>query len=283
MDPFIRYCNEQRKNADSEFESGLYKLFANAFYGKMVENVRNRVNIKLLADPKKLVRAVGKATFKRSEIINSDLVLVESARLKIVLNKPIAIGFTILEFAKLVMYEFYYNCLLPKFEDKLHLCFTDTDSFICHIETDDLHADMQSISNWFDTSNFDRDHALFSETNRRRLGKFKSETGDAIPTEFCGLRSKMSSLSTPDSSKSFLKVKGVPKSYVKKNVRHEQYLHVLNHWSKTTCTFKSFRSKKHRVTTREMTKICLSCVDDKRFMLDDAVHSLAYGHYRITE
>ena len=72
MDPFIRYCNKQRKNADSEFESGLYKSFANSFYGKTVENVRNRVNIRLLADPNKLVRAVGKATFKRSEIINSD-------------------------------------------------------------------------------------------------------------------------------------------------------------------------------------------------------------------
>jgi len=98
--------------------------------------------LKLVTDPQKMVRAAGKATFKRCEIINSDLVLVEAECTEIMLNKPVAIGFTILEFGKLYMYEFYYDCLLPKFGNKLHLCFTDTDSFICHIETPDLHADM---------------------------------------------------------------------------------------------------------------------------------------------
>ena len=126
------------------------------------------------------------------------------------------------------MHEFYYDCLLPKFGvDKLHLCFTDTDSLICHVETEDLHADLQSISHWLDTSNFDRDHPLFSETNRRALGKFKSETADSLAYEFCGLRSKMYSLATADDTRCFLKAKGVPKMYVKKNVRHEQYLHCL--------------------------------------------------------
>ena len=138
MLPFIRYCNEGRKNAESDFESSLYKLLANAFYGKTVENVRKRSNVRLICDPVKLVRAVGKASYKRSQIINEDLALVENARTKIVLSKPIAVGCTILEIAKLVMYEFYYECLLPKFDNRLHLCFTDTDSFICHIESEDL-------------------------------------------------------------------------------------------------------------------------------------------------
>jgi len=88
------------------------------------------------------------------------------------------------------MYEFYYDCLLSKFGDRLHLCFTDTDSFICHVESEDLVADLRSISDLPDTWNFDRDHPLFSEANRRTLEKFKSETADVPPTEFCGLRSK---------------------------------------------------------------------------------------------
>jgi len=283
MRPFIEYCNDQRKKATTDFESGLYELFANSFYGKTVENVRRRMTAKLVTDPQKMVRAAGKTTFKRCEIINSDLVLVETERTKITLNKPVAIGFTILEFAKLVMYGFYYDCLLPKFGNKLYLCFTDTDSFICHIETPDLFADMADISGCFDTSNFHEHHFLFSATNKRVLGKFKSETGDCLPQEFCGLRSKMYSLLTPstDTSLSFVKAKGVPKSYVKKNVRHEQYLHILNTRSSTKCKFRSFRSKRHVLSTREITKTCLSCIDDKRFLLEDAVHSLAYGHYRI--
>jgi len=104
MRPFIEYCNDQRKKATTNFESGLYTLFANSFYGKIVENVRKRMNAKLVTDSQKMVRAAGKATFKRCEIINSDLVLVETERTEITLNKPVAIGFTILEFAKLVMY-----------------------------------------------------------------------------------------------------------------------------------------------------------------------------------
>jgi len=187
------------------------------FYGKTVENVRNRVNVRLISDPRKFVKAVGKASYKRSQIINTDLALVENVKGKILLSKPIAVGCTILEIAKLVMYEFYYDCLLPKFGDRLHLCFTDTDSFICHVESEDLVADLRSISDRLDTSNFVPDHPLFSEANRRTLGKFKSETADVPPTEFCGLRSKMYSLATLDGSRSFLKAKGVPRTYVKKN------------------------------------------------------------------
>jgi len=144
---------------------------------------------------------------------------------------------------------------------------------------------MEDISGWFDTSNFHENHFLFLSTNKRVLDKFKSETGDCLTQEFCGLGSKMYSLLTPstDTSLSFVKAKGVPKSYVKNNVRHEQHLHVLNTWSLTKCKFRSFRSKRHILTTRDMTKTCLSCIDDKRFLLADPVHSLAYGHYRIPD
>ena len=286
MQPFVRYCNDQRRNAKSDFESGLFKLLANAFYGKSVENVRKRVNARLVTDPIKFVRAVSKANFKRSQIINSGLVLVESTRGKIVLNKPIAIGFTILEYAKLVMYEFYYDCLLPRYGEKIHMCFTDTDSFICHVETPDVHADMATMLDWFDTSNFPADHPLFSTTNKRRLGKFKSETGACLPSQFCGLRSKMYSLWTPvsdDPSHTFVKVKSVQKGYAKRHLRHKQYLHVLNSSTITKCSFQAFKSVRHDVTTRRISKICLSCVDDKRYLLPDGVHSLAYGHRDIVE
>ena len=109
------------------------ELFANSFHGKTVENLRKQTNVRLIADLHKLVGAAGKATFKRSEIINSDLILVEIERSKIVLDKPIAIGFTILEYAKLVMFRFYYDCLLQKFCDKLQLCFTDTDRLVSSV------------------------------------------------------------------------------------------------------------------------------------------------------
>ena len=281
MRPFIEYCNSHRQNAKTDFESGLYKLLPNAFFGKSCENLRKRVNIRFVTDPKKLIRAAGKSTFKRSTIVNSDLVLVETAHTNIYMNRPIALGFCILEMSKLIMYRFYYEVLLPKYGDKFRMLFTDTDSFIFLVETPDLHTDMASMMQWLDTSNFPPDHLLYSTANKRKLGCFKSETGAHCPSEFVGLRSKMYSLWTPtsdDDRHTYTKAKGVPKSYVKKHVRHQQYLHVLNSWSTTKCKFRGFRSARHEITTREMSKTCLSAIDDKRFLLPDGITSLPYGH-----
>jgi len=163
---------------------------------------------------------------------------VENFCAKAVLSKPIAVGCAILEFAKFVMYEFYCSCLLPLFGDRLHLCFTDTNSFVCHIESDDLVGKLGTIEDrWLDTSYFERTHPLYSSTNFCTLGKFKSEMADVPPTEFCGLHSKMYSLSTLTGDREYRKAKGVPKSHLKKHVTHEQYLHVLRRWSWTTCRF----------------------------------------------
>ena len=111
----------------------------------------------------------------------------------------------------------------------------------------------------------------------------KSETGSTAPKEFVGLRAKMYSLWTPrEEKKSFKKAKGIQKNYVKKKVRHHQYLDVLrNVKKKTTAKFNMFRSTNHVLQTIEMTKLCLCAFDDKRYILDDGVHTLAYGHYSL--
>jgi len=97
---------------------------------------------------------------------------------------------------------------------------------------------------------------FYSSTNFRTLGKFKSEMADVPPTEFCGFHSKMYSLSTLTGDREYRKAKGVPKLHVKKHVTHEQYLHVLRRWSWTTCRFRAFRLRNHRVTMCIMSKVC---------------------------
>jgi len=93
-------------HAGSEFESDLAKLQANATFGKTMEQVRHRVNIRLICDPHKLTKAIGKVNFRQSEIINDDLVMVRAAKKTVTLNKPISVGFTIPEISKLIMYQF---------------------------------------------------------------------------------------------------------------------------------------------------------------------------------
>jgi len=280
---WIDLCNQQRRAATSEFHSDLAKLQANATFGKTMEQVRHRVNIRLIADPNRLTKAVSKVTFRQSEIINQDLVMVRSARTKIKLNKPIAVGFCILELSKVIMYTFFYEHLKAKYAERCTLLFTDTDSLCCQITTRDLYDDMGQMMDQLDTSNFPIDHPQYSQKNRRVLGKFKSETGSMAPKEFVGLRAKMYSLWVPgDATKCHKKAKGIQKHYVKTRVRHQQFLDVLrNSKQTTTAKFRGFRSTKHVINTVEMKKLCLCAFDDKRYVLEDGIRTLAYGHYSL--
>jgi len=208
------------------------------------------------------------------------LVMVRGARTKITLNKPIAVGFSILEISKFIMYSFYYAHLKAKYADRCTLLFTDTDSLCCEIRTDDLYADMMDSLDLYDTSNFDPKLSQYNDDNRRKLTKFKSETGSVPPREFVGLRAKMYSLQAP--SKNFKKAKGIQKHYVRKHVRHEHFLEVLRKTRRnTTAKFCAIRSTKHEVNSVEVTKLCLCAFDDKCYILDDGVHTLAYGHNSI--
>ena len=278
LQPWIAHCTRRRQAARTEFESDLAKLQANATFGKTMEQVRNRVNIRLIADPKKLAKAVSRPAFKQAEIINEDLTMVRGARGRVILEKPISVGFAILELSKLVMYRFYYEHLKPTYQDKCKLLFTDTDSFCCHIETEDLYADMELHKHLYDTSNFG-DHPLYSPINKRVLGKFKSETGAVPPREFVGLRAKMYSLDVPNEQKqSKIRVKGIKKSYVRKNVRHQQFLAALQCHKTKPAEFRAFRSRNHILKTVKITKRCLDAFDDKRYILGNGITTLAYGH-----
>jgi len=100
--------------ARDEFESDLAKLQANATFGKTIKQVRHRTNVPLIGDPNKLAKALSRPTFCCAEIVNDNLTLVRGARQRVTLNKPISVGFSILEFFKLMMYEFCYDYLNPK-------------------------------------------------------------------------------------------------------------------------------------------------------------------------
>ena len=275
LKPWIDLCTVQRQNAKSDFEADLAKLQANATFGKTMEQARNRQNTRLIADPVKLRKAVSKPSYRMAEIINPDLVMVRAARQKVFLNKPIGVGFCILELSKLIMYRFYYDYLKPKYNTCCKLLFTDTDSLCCEIETPDLYRDMAQAMDLFDTSNFETDHSLYSTRNHRALGKMKSETGSTPPFEFVGLIAKMYSLSC--GNKSQTKV-----IYVKKHVRHQSFLDIIQNTSLTTgAKFRLFRSTNHVLNTVEMDKLCLSAFDDKRYILEDGISTLAYGHYSL--
>jgi len=159
--PWIELCNEQRRSAKSDFESDLAKLQANATFGKNGERKKPRKH-KTSGRPQQTVESSQQGhAFRQSQIVNPDLVMVRAARKKVTLNKPIAVGFSILEISIFIMYQFYYKHLKAQYGDRCTLLFTDTDSLCCEIQTDDLHKDMGSTWTYTTPAIFPRPPPVF--------------------------------------------------------------------------------------------------------------------------
>jgi hypothetical protein len=196
----------------------------------------------------------------------------------VTLNKSIIAGFSILDLSKLLMYDFYYNTLKKKYGENVNLLYTDTDSFILSIETDDVYDDFLSMKNDFDFSEYKTDHKCYDPTNKKVIGKFKDEVNGKIITEFVGLRSKMYSFIVNGEHKK--RCKGINRS-ASKNMSHTMYkrcidtVHVEKHTKMNT-----IRSFNHKLQSVTLTKTSLSSYDDKRYLLD-SINSYAYGHKNI--
>ena len=109
------------------------------------------------------------------------------------MNKPLYLGASILDISKTLMYKFQCDYLKPKYEDKVKLCYTDTDSFIIYIKTEDFFEDISNdVEKWFDTSNFDKNdkRPLPIGKNKKVPGLFKDELGGKIIIEAIALRRK---------------------------------------------------------------------------------------------
>jgi hypothetical protein len=251
-------------------------------YRKLLENLRSHINVRLVAESETIraERYVAKSNYVDSFIINDSLTMLKLSLNKIRWTKPTAVGFSVLELSKHLMYSFHYKVMLPLFKDQLSLLFTDTDSLAYEIRSRDPVPELMTIKHLLDTSNYPPDHPLYSKENERSLGAFKDEGAGRGFRQFVGLRSKMYSLLQPD-GKEKITAKGIKTSYAKKNLRHALYLKCLHDVEQTTAAFKNIRSHHHVLRTVDVNKIALSPYDDKRYLLFRNYHTLAYGHHSI--
>ena len=285
---YINYNSSQRAKSKNEFEKDFFKLMNNAVFGKTMENVRNRINMILINNDKsKLKRYTAKPNFNRFTIFNekeedieSNLCAVHMRKQTVELNKPIAVGQAILDLSKLHMYDFYYNVLKKDYGDNMKLLFTDTDSLCYEVMTDDLFKDMYEKKQYYDLSDFPKDHFLYDPSNKKVAGKFKEEFNSSIINEFVGLRAKSYSILF-DSQKEKKVCKGVNKCVIKKCLTHDEYKKCLFENSIRKDTMNNIRSKQHNIYSTETNKISLSSCDNKRYVLDDGITTYAHGHYLI--
>ena len=194
LKPYIDFNTQKRKEAKNEFEKNFFKQLNNSVFGKSLESVRNRQNVHLVNNEKKLLRLCRQPHLKSFKILSPSLCVVHMKMIKVTLNRPIYLGFSILDVSKLLMFDFHYNFIRARYGLRSKLLFIDTDSMTYHIETDDLYADLNSAAEKFDFSAYPRSHFCFSDENKKVLGKMKDENNGVAQLEFVGLKSKMYSI-----------------------------------------------------------------------------------------
>ena len=220
---YIDVNTELRKKATNDFEKDFFKLMNNAVFGKTMENVRKHRDIKLVKTDKKRNKLVSEPNFHTMKLIDNNLAIIEIRKVKVKMNKPIYLGLSILDISKITMYEFYYDYVKIKYEDKARLCYMDTDSFVVNIKTKDFYKDIaENVKERFDTSNYIYDRPLPTGVNKKVIGLMKDELGGDIITEFVALRPKAYSYITNDFIE-MKKAKGTKKYVVNKMFRFEDY------------------------------------------------------------
>ena len=156
LKPYIDMNTELRKLVSNDFEKDFFKLMNNAVFGKTMENIRKHRDIKLVTTNKRRSKLVSEPNYHTINLISDDLSIIEMSKTKVKMNKPIYLGLSILEISKILMYEFWYDYMKPKYSNDVKLCYMDTDSFIMNIKIEDFYKDFANdVEKRFDTSNYE--------------------------------------------------------------------------------------------------------------------------------
>ena len=269
---------ELRKAAKNDFEKYLFKLMNNSLFKKMMENIRKHRDIKLVTIDKKGSKLVSEPNYHTINLISEDLLIIEMKKTKVKMNKPIYLGLSILEISKILMCEFWYDYMKPKYANNVKLCYMDTDSFIMNIKTNDFYEDIASdVEYRFDTSNYEVNRPLPTGKNKKVIGLMKDELGGKIIIEFVTLRPKTYSFLTDD-GKEDKKAKGSKKHVIKRLIKFNDYKKCLLNDEVILKSQQRFVSKKHDVYTENINKIAVSNYYDKRIVSSDRISSYPYGY-----
>ena len=146
---------KSRTDAKKDFEKYFFKLMTNAVSGKTMQNVRKHRDNELVTTDKRRNQLASEPNYHTSKYFSENLMATEMKKRNVKMNKPIYLGMSILDISKTLMYEFWYNFIKPKYQDKAKLCYMDTDSFVIQIKIEDFHKDIASdVEKWLDTSNY---------------------------------------------------------------------------------------------------------------------------------
>ena len=288
LKPYIEKNTKLRIQSKNKYEKYFFKLMNNSVFGKTMEDIRKQTDIRLVTTPEEARKLINKPNYTGRTTFSPNLVAIHMGKTSIYMNKPVYLGMSILDISKTLMYDFYYGYLKPKYGDKVKLLFTDADSLMCEIETEDFYKDIApDIHEWFDTSNFLKDKdgkylfhlsGIPTGVNKMVIGMMKDEECGKIVEEFVGLSAK--NYSYVCDGEEHKKCKGIKKYVIKNNISFKNYKDCLFKNIQFRRKMNVFRSHGHDVYSVEINKVALSANDDKRVVLQDGIHTLAHGHFK---
>ena len=280
---YIDLNTSLRQGASSKFEENLFKLMNNSFFGKTCEDVRKYKDVKIAMKENRVRKLIARPTVKQWKIYEENLAAIQLKRATVELNKPRYIGMCILDISKIVMYRFHYDFMMKKYPGT-KLLFTDTDSFCYNIPTEtDIYSDIRD-NDWFDFSNYSKDHPNYNTNHKLVPGKFKDEMGGKPIEEFIGLRSKMYSI-LESSGMTKKTGKGILTVVKDKEITHKNYKDTLFGKKQMRHKMTKIMQKDHEMYTAEIMKTSLSPFNDKRWISreGDKFKAYSFGHYKIDE
>lgn len=280
LKPYIDLCTSKRQEATSKFDKDFWKFLVNSVYGKTMENKRNHSNVHIVMDRQKAAKLLRKPLFTQYKILTEDKVLFNMRKVSVKMDRPMYVGFTVLEYAKMKMYELHYDLFLKRYAQNIDLLYTDTDSLIYQIRTRDLYKDFEEEIFKFhmDFSDYPEDHPLHSLHNKKVYGKLKDEYNGSIITEFIALKAKMYALKSTEGVKKV--AKGITRSVVRDEITWENYHKCLFNDQIHRNIVTNIRAKDHIINTVRLQKLSLTPFDDKRYYRNN-VDSLPWGHHDI--
>ena len=175
MKKYTDFNAEKRKNMANSFEKDFFKLMINSVYGKTMENLRKRINVRLVANQKDFLKYISKPTHITHKIFGKNYAAIHEIKPVLTLKKSIYVGFTVLELRKLLMYDFHYNFVKNHFDAEL--LFTDTGSLAYEIKSENVYEEFFKHKQFFDFSNYPKESKFFDETNKKVIGKMKDKFG----------------------------------------------------------------------------------------------------------